>query len=90
MILIKTLIPALILLSGLGWAMAEEESAETLPRFNQVPRFSQVDKDQNGGLSKTEASQVPRLVEVFAQADINADGWLNQDEYRTVEQQEGT
>ncbi|MGH8611405.1 MAG: EF-hand domain-containing protein [Gammaproteobacteria bacterium] len=76
----KTLIPALILLVSSGWTMAEEESVETLPRF------SQVDTDQNGGISKTEASQVPGLVEAFAQVDINADGWLNQDEYRAVEQ----
>ncbi|MGH8659688.1 MAG: hypothetical protein ACREV4_14750 [Gammaproteobacteria bacterium] len=32
----KTLIPALVLLAGTGWAMAEEESVETLPRFSQV------------------------------------------------------
>lgn len=80
MTLTKTLIPALIVLTGSGWAMAADESVET------IPRFSQVDVDQDGGISKTEASQVPGLVEVFAQADINSDGWLNQDEYRAVEQ----
>ncbi len=74
----KILIPV----AGSGGAMAAEESVET------VPSFSQVDADQNGGISKTEASQVPGLVEAFAQAqiDINADGWLDQDEYTAVEQ----
>lgn len=80
MTLVKTLIPAPILLFGWGWTMAEEESAETLPRF------SQVDTDQDGGFSKTEAEAVPGLVEVFAQGDINADGWLNENEYIAVEQ----
>jgi hypothetical protein len=85
-----TLIPALVLLTGSGWAMAEEESLETLPRFNQVPHFRQVDTDRNGGIDKTEASQVPRLVEVFAQADMDANGWLTQEEYSAVEQASGT
>ncbi|MGH8593102.1 MAG: hypothetical protein ACREX9_11075 [Gammaproteobacteria bacterium] len=80
MILSKTLIPALIVLAGSGWAMAAEESAETLPRF------SQVDADQNGGISKTEAEAVPGLVGAFAQVDINVDGWISQEEYRAVEQ----
>ncbi|MGH8656167.1 MAG: hypothetical protein ACREYE_30065 [Gammaproteobacteria bacterium] len=80
MTLTKILIPALIVLTDSGWAVAADESVET------IPRFSQVDVDQDGGISKTEASQVPGLVEVFAQADINSDGWLNQDEYRAVEQ----
>lgn len=64
----KTLIPTLILLVGSGWAMAEqgmteegtqEGSAETLPRFDQV------DADQNGAISKTEAHAVPGLVRTF-------------------------
>ena len=76
----KTLIPALILIAGSGWVMAVEETTETLPSF------SQVDADQNGGISKTEASQVPGLVEAFAAVDINADGWLDQDEYTALEQ----
>lgn len=55
-----------------------------------LPRFSQVDADQNGGISKTEAQVVPGLAESFAQVDINSDGWLNQDEYGAVEQASST
>lgn len=80
MTLSKTLIPALILLSGSGGAMAAEESIETMPSF------SQVDADQNGGISTTEAQAVHGLVEVFAQADFNTDGWLNQGEYTAIQQ----
>jgi hypothetical protein len=74
------LISALILITGSGWALAAEESTEPLPNF------SEVDADQNGGISQTEASQVPGLVEAFAAVDVNADGWLDQDEYTALEQ----
>lgn len=83
MTLSKTLIPALILLFGSGWViaeMAEKEFTGTLPYFTQV------DADQNGGIPKTEARVVPGLVEVFARADIDSNGWLNQGEYLTVRQ----
>lgn len=60
----QTLIPTLILLSGSGWVMAQEESTQTLPSF------SQVDADRDGGISATEAQAVPGLVETFAQVDI--------------------
>lgn len=60
--------------------MAAEESIETMPSF------SQVDADQNGGTSTTEAQAVHGLVEVFAQADFNTGGWLNQGEYTAIQQ----
>ena len=44
--------------------------------------WSDVDTDKDGSLSKTEASTVPALAQVFDQADSNADGTLTADEYK--------
>ena len=41
-----------------------------------------VDADKDGSLSRTEASTVPALAQVFEQADANADGTLTTDEYK--------
>ncbi|MBU8975783.1 MULTISPECIES: EF-hand domain-containing protein [unclassified Lysobacter] len=44
--------------------------------------WSDVDTDKNGSLSKSEASSVPALGQVFDQADADADGALTADEYK--------
>jgi len=44
--------------------------------------WSDVDTDKNGSLSKSEASSVPALGQVFDQADADADGSLTADEYK--------
>ena len=44
--------------------------------------WSDVDTDKNGSLSKSEASSVPALSQVFDQADADADGALTADEYK--------
>ena len=44
--------------------------------------WSDVDTDKNGSLSKSEASSVPALSQVFDQADADADGSLTADEYK--------
>ncbi len=44
--------------------------------------WSDVDTDKNGSLSKSEASSVPALGQVFEQADADADGALTADEYK--------
>ena len=48
----------------------------------QKKSWADVDTDQNGSLSKSEASSVPALGQVFDQADANADGALTADEYK--------
>lgn len=48
----------------------------------QKKSWSDVDTDKNGALSKSEASSVPALGQVFDQADANADGALTADEYK--------
>ena len=45
-------------------------------------RWSDLDKDKDGKLSKTEAKPVKSLSEVFDQADADADGALTGDEYK--------
>jgi hypothetical protein len=44
--------------------------------------WSQLDADQNGTLSKTEAASVSSLSTVFDQADGDRDGALTVDEYK--------
>ncbi|SFK47794.1 hypothetical protein [Lysobacter sp. cf310] len=48
----------------------------------QKKSWSDVDVDKDGNLSKTEASSVPALGQVFDKADSNADGSLTADEYK--------
>ena len=48
----------------------------------QKKSWSDVDVDKDGNLSKTEASTVPALGQVFDKADSNADGSLTADEYK--------
>lgn len=44
--------------------------------------WNDVDADQNGKLSKAEASSVPALGQIFDEADSDADGALTPDEYK--------
>lgn len=48
----------------------------------QKKSWSDVDVDKDGNLSKTEASSVPALGQVFDKADSNADGSLTAAEYK--------
>lgn len=48
----------------------------------QKKSWSDVDGDKDGNLSKTEASAVPALGQVFDQADSDANGSLTPDEYK--------
>lgn len=48
----------------------------------QKKSWSDVDLDKDGNLSKTEASSVPALGQVFDKADANADGSLTAAEYK--------
>lgn len=59
-------------------ASATQGSANTSGKKS----WSDVDTDKNGSLSKSEASSVPALGQVFDQADADADGALTADEYK--------
>lgn len=85
MISSKTMmIPAVVLLCASSGAMAADPAAPTTESTGALPGFTQVDVDQNGGISKTEAAQVPALAEQFAQVDSNADGWISMQEYTAL------
>ncbi|MGN6151966.1 MAG: EF-hand domain-containing protein [Lysobacteraceae bacterium] len=45
-------------------------------------KWSDLDADKDGNLSKTEAASLPSLSAVFDKADTNADGALSGDEYK--------
>ena len=56
----------------------------------QALSWNEVDLDQDGALSQTEAGAVPSLLEVFAQADADADGALTAEEYQAFVAQADT
>ena len=57
-------------------------SAQAAGSTSGKKSWSDVDTDKNGSLSKSEASSVPALSQVFEQADADADGSLTADEYK--------
>lgn len=61
---------------------AAATAAQPASAAPQKKSWSDVDVDKNGSLSKTEASSVPALSQVFDQADADADGALTADEYK--------
>ncbi len=66
-------IPMIILASALaGVAVAAEE-------------FSQLDSDQNGAISKSEATALPDLYNNWDLTDANADGLVDQAEFSKFE-----
>ena len=64
--------------AGASGASATQGSANSSGKKS----WSDVDTDKNGSLSKSEASSVPALGQVFDQADADADGALTADEYK--------
>ena len=66
-------------------ATATEAATAATPATPATPAkksWSQLDADQNGNLSKTEAESVNSLSKVFVEADADADGQLTPDEYK--------
>lgn len=93
----KPLVAAAALVAVLSAPLAFAQSAATPPEQDaaaaqagqagataapQKKSWSDVDTDKNGSLSKSEASSVPALGQVFDQADADADGALTADEYK--------
>ncbi|KQZ56468.1 MULTISPECIES: hypothetical protein [unclassified Lysobacter] len=69
--------------AGDAAAQASEPAAATATAAApQKKSWSDVDADKDGNLSKTEASSVPALGQVFDKADSNADGSLTAAEYK--------
>lgn len=60
-------------------AAPQQATAAATPKST---RWSDLDANQDGSLSKTEADTVPSLGAVFDKADANADGALTGDEYK--------
>jgi len=61
-----------ILFLLLNPVMAEEEA---------LPEFKTLDTDQDGYVSKDEASQVPQIANLYQGADLDQDGKLSSNEY---------
>lgn len=61
---------------------AQPAAAQPATDASKALRWSDLDKDKDGKLSKSEAQPVQSLSAVFDQADANADGALTGDEYK--------
>lgn len=87
---------AVVLVCSSGLAMAEEQmdpanpsaipQESTTPEGSAtaLPEFNELDADRNGGISPSEATALPPLIEAFPKADMNADGLLSQEEYAAL------
>ena len=65
-----------------GDAAAQASEPAATAAAPQKKSWSDVDVNKDGNLSKTEASSVPALGQVFDKADSNADGSLTAAEYK--------
>lgn len=52
-----------------------------IPKEIDIPEFSTVDTDLDGAINKDEASQVPKVANLYYGADLDQDGKLNASEY---------
>lgn len=85
----STIIPTVLsLLLGSSWTMAGEHaldpSTEPGASASSPPEFSELDADENGSISISEAGEVPVLVQQFTQIDMDGDGGLSEEEYAIV------
>jgi Ca2+-binding EF-hand superfamily protein len=67
---------------GISGALAAGTTKDT--KKDNDPGFNKLDKNNDGYLSRTEASKNPYLVKHFKEADKNGDGKLSRTEYLTV------
>ena len=72
------------LFSASAFAQDTKEAVE-VAEAKPAPALSwaEMDKDNNGSLSKDEATVNKSLADIFDQADGNTDGQLSGDEYRS-------
>jgi len=64
-------------------ATQAEPAQSTAPAATQQPlTWADLDVDGNGTLSRTEATNLQSLAQVFDQADADSDGELTPDEYK--------
>jgi Ca2+-binding EF-hand superfamily protein len=58
------------------------------PDIQELPEFSALDVNQDGVITKAEASST-WLADNFKQFDLNLDGYINESEYKQAEQAQG-
>ena len=73
------LLPAAALALAMGAAQAQSDK-----QSRDVPNFNQMDKDNDGSLTRSEAAANPRLAQHFDKVDGNSDGKLSRGEYLAV------
>ena len=71
---------------GLALAMgfAAAANAQEAGHRAEMPPFAELDADQNGYVTETEALKVPAVNEVFGVLDTNGDDQLDAEEYGKI------
>jgi len=67
---------------GIGGALAADSTKDSKKQSD--PGFNKLDKNNDGYLTRSEASKNPYLVKHFKEADKNGDGKLSRTEYLAV------
>jgi Ca2+-binding EF-hand superfamily protein len=75
------IVGGLVLASGVALA-GDQSSTE-----GQAKSFNELDENQDGVVTQTEASADQNLVAQFQTADANQDGYLTPAEYDTIQQE---
>lgn len=75
----------LILASGVALAQSSDPSMSGSE--GQPKSFNELDENQDGVITQTEASADQNLVAQFQTADANQDGYLTPAEYDTIQQE---
>lgn len=80
------IVGGLILASGV--AFAGDQSDPSMSGSEGQPKsFNELDENQDGVITQTEASADQNLVAQFQTADANQDGYLTPAEYDTIQQE---
>ncbi len=73
-----------------GMALADDQSSQD-PSMSgsqgQMKSFNELDENQDGVITQTEASADANLVAQFQTADANQDGYLTPAEFDTIQQE---
>jgi len=66
------------------WTLADQAADDSDPASTVATQLKKLDKDANGSLDSAEFSAADDVEESFEQLDLNDDGQIDEEEYRTV------
>lgn len=81
------IVGGLMLASGVALAQDPAQDPAMSGGEGQAKSFNELDENQDGVITQTEASADQNLVAQFQTADANQDGYLTPAEYDTIQQE---